>query len=132
MGEEAIEYIDGQSPADIGGAVWHKKLRITYVDGEVINCTTREWPEVRAEGVDYIDFKGSIQRSGDSVYYLYTEQITEEGEMAWVVGSFSVHDNECEEHIMRANNETLHRKRKNLPDICRDQLKLGWWRREEI
>jgi len=111
--------------------MWHKKLTITYVDGEVLELTTREWPEVRAEGIDYINFKGSIQRSGDSIYYLYPEQINEEGEMAWVVGSFSIYFTECEEHIMRANNETLFRKRKNMPDIQHKDVKLGWWRQEE-
>jgi hypothetical protein len=108
--------------------VWHKKFYITYVDGEVIHLTSAEWPDVRADGVDRIDF-GCVQRTGDSIYYLYPEKITDSGEMAWVCGSFAVYQNTCEESIMRINGECLMRTRKSVPDLLHSQVKLGWWRR---
>ena len=107
--------------------MWHKKFHITYVDGEVVHLTSAEWPEVRAEGVDRIDF-GCVQRTGDSIYYLYQEQITDDGEIAWVCGSFGVYTDHATESVMRMNGECLGRIRRTMPDLKQNQIKLGWWR----
>ena len=126
MGTKVIESVDGHCSTDIHTAMWHKKLTITYVDGEVIACTTREWPEIRADGIDFINFD-SVQLAGESIYYLYPEQI-KEGEFAWVCGGFCLYDSIIEEYILRIEGERLNRKRRDLPDIQHNQLKLGWWR----
>jgi hypothetical protein len=106
--------------------VWHKKFTIHFVDGESIESTTRDWGAIRADGVDHIDF-GCVTKSGDSVYYLYPENITET-EIAWVVGSFAVYTDAAQESIMRQNGEVFGRMRRTMPDIKHQQLKLGWWR----
>jgi hypothetical protein len=115
--------------------MWQKKIKITYVDGEVIECTSFKWPTVRAEGVDHIDL-GVTQLAGDSIYYLYRDTIMTGSdnldlEDVWVAGAFSLFTLKAQECIMRKNGEAIGRVIRAMPDLMRDDIKVGWWRRAE-
>ncbi len=105
--------------------VWPPRLIITYVDGEVLEGDVEDWDSYRAEGISHIDV-GKRQHAGHSFYWLYTEDIKKD-ETAWVSGAFSIHSREAGECIHRQNGEVLLRKRRDLPDLFHNQIKLGWW-----
>jgi hypothetical protein len=113
--------------------MWQKKIKITYVDGEVIECTSFKWPTVRSEGVDRIDL-GCTQLAGDSIYFLYRDTILTgsdslEVEDVWVAGAFSIFSDKAHECILRKDGGCIGRTIRAMPDLNRDDIKIGWWRK---
>ena len=112
--------------------MWQKKIKITYVDGEIIECTSFKWASVRAEGVDRVDL-GCAQLAGDSIYYLYEDTIQTgsdslELERVWVAGHFSIFTTTASEYILRKDGSCIGRIIKAMPDLQHTAIKVGWWR----
>jgi len=110
--------------------MWHQKLIVEYIDGEVIESSTKEWEKIRPEGINSINLKGRTHLSGDSIYFIYPDTILD-NEIVWMVGSFAVYMNTCTEFMIRQNGEVIGRERRSMPDLKHDQVKLGWWRKED-
>lgn len=108
-------------------------VEVTYIDGTIRSAPLADWPHLRREAVDrvaVVDGRYRTERHGASLYWLYPEA------GRWVFGSGSIRydPNDLEEVVFSATDSTVNqvRRRRYLPDLTHDRIKLGWWNGQDL
>jgi hypothetical protein len=99
-------------------------VTVRYVDSTQVTCAFDRWPDLRSAGIDYVDLgteEGAYRVQGRSVYWLY-----QNGDR-WVLGGGIVGNSEPITEVVTDGDGFYVRHPEHMPDLERDQVKLGWW-----
>lgn len=97
------------------------------MDGSEIEGSTDRWPELPAEGVDWVQLVlsdgAAIQMHAASLYWLYPE-----GDGVVIGEGMVAYDPKAvREVVVSASGEQEERFPEHLPDLAHQDIKLGWY-----
>lgn len=99
-------------------------VRIRYVTGRVEAASVSAWPELPAEGIDWVEIGHHhfTRTMGMSIYWVYREG------NRWVMGSGPVGYGALPaEVLVGADDQHEARAIEFMPDLPHSAVKLGWW-----
>lgn len=96
------------------------RVSIHYVDGSAADGDAKDWPALRAEGVDEVTIDG-IRIAGHSLYWLRRV------EQGWEAGAASFYPNPLFEVFIPDEGPQQERHPAHVPDLNHEDVKLGWW-----
>lgn len=100
------------------------KIKIKYIDGEIIEAPAGKWHKLRPEGIDEITISNPLPVTckGHSLYWFYKEKDY------YALGCASPYQPVLTPEILFIGDKQTSRPIDCIPDLHLKDVKLGWWR----